>query len=175
MHFAIDCETHDWFLRRIIGFPNAEFWTRPATVSNQQTARARTWVQPSCGGAKSRGVHLPPKTRERTGAYTNWSKAWNATSRINVIRAHLAEFGRGEAARELLYTESKIDTDPYQVAYRTLLQGCAQRRDSSNEHDLDLLGWPTAAPRSTKLGRGLTDQIQSEECSYRRPMANSGH
>src|SRR6516225_3696113 len=39
MHFAIDCETHDWFLRWIIGLPNAEFWTRPATVSNQQTAR----------------------------------------------------------------------------------------------------------------------------------------
>jgi hypothetical protein len=73
--------------------------------------RGRTWVQPSCGGAKSRGVHLPSKTRERTGAYANWSRAWNATSRINVIRAHFAEFGRGEAARELLFTESKIDTD----------------------------------------------------------------
>src|SRR5262249_15985352 len=64
MHFAIDCETHDWFLRWIIGLPNAEFWTRPTTVSNQQTARARErGVQPSRGRAKSRGVHLPPKAR----------------------------------------------------------------------------------------------------------------
>ena len=38
-------------------------------------------VRPSCGGAKSGGVHLPPiRPAEPSGAYANWSKPWNATS-----------------------------------------------------------------------------------------------
>jgi hypothetical protein len=79
-----------------------------------------------------------------------------------VIRAHLAEFGRGEA-RELLYTESKIDTDLYQVPYRTLLQGYAQRRERSNEHDLDLLGWSTAAHNHVSGLALLARDLQSVE------------